>query len=57
MLEGVGIATQRETTLVWDRLTGKPLYNASAWPLHFREGGATADGFYLVSPLACSRLA
>lgn len=28
MLVGVGIATQRETTLVWDRETGQPLYNA-----------------------------
>lgn len=24
----VGITNQRETTLVWDRTTGKPLYNA-----------------------------
>jgi glycerol kinase len=29
-LKGVGIATQRETTLLWDRTTGKPLHNASA---------------------------
>ncbi|BGP27637.1 glycerol kinase [Rhodotorula toruloides] len=31
-LKGVGIATQRETTLLWDRQTGEPLYNAVAWP-------------------------
>jgi glycerol kinase len=31
MLKGVGIATQRETTILWDRKTGKPLYNASAY--------------------------
>ncbi len=31
-LKGVGIANQRETTIVWDRLTGKPLYNALVWP-------------------------
>lgn len=31
-LKGVGIATQRETTLVWDRHTGKPIHNAIAWP-------------------------
>ncbi|GAA5993229.1 hypothetical protein JCM10908_004520 [Rhodotorula pacifica] len=31
-LKGVGIATQRETTLLWDRETGEPLYNAVAWP-------------------------
>jgi glycerol kinase len=26
-----GIANQRETTLVWDRQTGKPVYNAIVW--------------------------
>lgn len=25
---GVGITNQRETTIVWDKLTGQPLYNA-----------------------------
>ncbi|MDH3808768.1 MAG: glycerol kinase GlpK [Desulfuromonadales bacterium] len=28
---GIGITNQRETTLVWDRQTGKPLYNAIVW--------------------------
>ena len=32
-LKGVGIATQRETTLLWDRETGEPLYNAGSFPL------------------------
>ena len=27
----LGIANQRETTLVWDRNTGKPVYNAIVW--------------------------
>ncbi|XP_050439480.1 glycerol kinase-like isoform X2 [Adelges cooleyi] len=27
----VGITNQRETTLVWDKNTGKPLYNAIIW--------------------------
>lgn len=27
----IGITNQRETTLVWDRLTGRPLYNAIVW--------------------------
>jgi len=27
----VGIANQRETTVVWDRLTGRPLHNAIVW--------------------------
>ncbi|MGK2905518.1 MAG: glycerol kinase GlpK [Desulfuromonadales bacterium] len=28
---GIGITNQRETTLVWDRHTGQPLYNAIVW--------------------------
>lgn len=27
----LGITNQRETTLVWDRATGKPIYNAIVW--------------------------
>ncbi|XP_050529487.1 glycerol kinase isoform X2 [Daktulosphaira vitifoliae] len=27
----IGITNQRETTLVWDKITGKPLYNAIIW--------------------------
>ena len=30
-LVGVGIANQRETTLVWNRRTGKPIHNAIVW--------------------------
>ena len=30
-LAGVGITNQRETTIVWDRETGKPAYNAIVW--------------------------
>lgn len=28
---GIGITNQRETTLVWDRKTGKPIHNAIVW--------------------------
>ncbi len=28
---GVGITNQRETTVVWNRTTGKPIYNAIVW--------------------------
>ena len=28
---GIGITNQRETTIVWDRNTGKPIYNAIVW--------------------------
>jgi glycerol kinase len=30
-LAAVGITNQRETTIVWDRETGKPIYNAIVW--------------------------
>ena len=28
---GIGITNQRETTIVWDRKTGAPIYNAIVW--------------------------
>ncbi|KAL8921548.1 MAG: hypothetical protein Q9208_005702 [Pyrenodesmia sp. 3 TL-2023] len=31
-LKAIGITSQRETTVLWDRDTGEPLYNAIAWP-------------------------
>lgn len=30
-LAGIGIANQRETTVVWDRATGRPVYPAIVW--------------------------
>jgi glycerol kinase len=30
-IAGVGIANQRETSIVWDRTTGEPIYNAIVW--------------------------
>jgi glycerol kinase len=30
-IAAIGITNQRETTIVWDRLTGKPIYNAIVW--------------------------
>jgi glycerol kinase len=30
-LAGIGITNQRETTIVWDRKTGEPVYNAIVW--------------------------
>ena len=30
-IAAVGITNQRETTLVWDKTTGKPVYNAIVW--------------------------
>ena len=30
-IEAIGITNQRETTIVWDRNTGEPVYNAIVW--------------------------
>ena len=29
--DGIGITNQRETTIIWDRATGQPVYNAIVW--------------------------
>jgi len=30
-IAGIGITNQRETTVIWDRKTGKPIHNAIVW--------------------------
>lgn len=30
-IAGIGITNQRETTVVWDKATGQPIYNAVVW--------------------------
>ncbi|MCF2132433.1 glycerol kinase GlpK, partial [Strepomyces sp. STD 3.1] len=30
-VEGIGITNQRETTVIWDKNTGQPVYNAIVW--------------------------
>jgi len=30
-LAGIGITNQRETTILWDKHTGRPVYNAIVW--------------------------
>ena len=30
-INGIGITNQRETAVIWDRRTGKPVYNAIVW--------------------------
>ena len=30
-IDAIGITNQRETTVVWDRYTGEPIYNAIVW--------------------------
>ncbi|KAF5018414.1 hypothetical protein F66182_9588 [Fusarium sp. NRRL 66182] len=31
-IHSIGITNQRETTVLWDKTTGEPLYNAVVWP-------------------------
>ena len=33
-IAAIGITNQRETTIVWDKKTGKPIYNAICWQCH-----------------------
>ena len=30
-IASIGITNQRETTLIWDKATGKPVHNAIVW--------------------------
>lgn len=30
-IQGIGITNQRETTIIWDKKTGMPIYNAIVW--------------------------
>ncbi|PIE73934.1 MAG: glycerol kinase, partial [Deltaproteobacteria bacterium] len=30
-IAGIGITNQRETTVIWDKNTGEPIYNAIVW--------------------------
>ena len=30
-IDAIGITNQRETTVVWDKQTGEPVYNAIVW--------------------------
>ncbi|MGB6778406.1 MAG: glycerol kinase GlpK [Planococcus citreus] len=37
-ISGIGITNQRETTVVWDRNTGKPIYKAIVWQSRQTDG-------------------
>ncbi|HYM01278.1 MAG TPA: glycerol kinase, partial [Blastocatellia bacterium] len=49
-IAAIGITNQRETTLIWDRETGEPIYNAIVWQCrrtaeecdHLKRGGLGA---------------
>ncbi|XP_075401032.1 glycerol kinase 2 [Tenrec ecaudatus] len=41
-IKAIGISNQRETAIVWDKLTGEPLYNAVVW-LDLRSQGTVEN--------------
>ncbi|MDR0721390.1 MAG: glycerol kinase GlpK [Treponema sp.] len=41
-IRAIGIANQRETTVLWDRQTGRPIYNAILWQC--RRTASLVDG-------------
>ena len=58
-IAGIGITNQRETTIVWDKNTGKPVYNAIVWQCRRTApicDQLTADGLgpYVKERPACS---
>jgi glycerol kinase len=46
MKSAIGITNQRETTIVWERETGKPIYNAIVWQcrVHQKSAQLKRDG-------------
>lgn len=69
-IEAIGITNQRETTLVWDKRTGEPVYNAIVWQCRrtaeliekVRSGGYSkyikdATGLVLDSYFSASKIA
>ena len=40
-IKAIGITNQRETTIVWDKITGIPVYNAIVW--QSRQSAAICD--------------
>lgn len=41
-ISGIGITNQRETTIVWDKETGEPVYNAIVWQCRRTAGAIDA---------------
>ncbi|MDR3241906.1 MAG: glycerol kinase GlpK [Lactobacillaceae bacterium] len=41
-IKGIGIASQRETTIIWNKETGQPIYNAVIWSSTQSQSIATA---------------
>src|SRR5919206_422454 len=50
-IAGVGVTNQRETTIVWERSTGKPVYNAIVW----QDTGGPDGGVHITDVTNASR--
>ena len=58
-IAAIGITNQRETTVVWERETGKPIYNAIVWQLKMlgqeKQGWLATSGSKLFQTHRSSR--
>ena len=43
-IAGIGVTNQRETTIIWDKATGEPVYNAT----YFNKGSFDMYGTYVI---------
>lgn len=52
-IASIGITNQRETTVIWDRHTGKPIYHAIVWQSKQTSEIAEqrSSGFWIVFPV------
>lgn len=56
-IAGIGITNQRTTTILWDKHTGQPVYNAIVWQdirTAERCKELNQQGYIMVAPLQCS---
>ncbi len=53
-IAAIGITNQRETTIVWDKNTGKPIYNAIVWQC--RRTAAYCDKLKNMTVLDCQNM-
>ena len=54
-IAGIGITNQRETTIVWEKATGKPVYNAIVW--QYRRTADICDALVREHPGVNERIA
>ena len=45
-IAGIGITNQRETTILWERATGRPVYNAIVWQCRRTAPGLVPDAYF-----------